>query len=83
MEEGLQIWDATENAIVESQPFILLGAANGPGLTYVNGSFFTIIETFITYISAGKALTPFCILLQKFHAWALVSAMHSGLWRKQ
>ncbi len=37
MKEGLQVWDAVDNKVFRSDPFILLGAADGPGLTYLNG----------------------------------------------
>ncbi|KAF8811838.1 hypothetical protein BYT27DRAFT_7221332 [Phlegmacium glaucopus] len=35
--EGLAIWDALENRSFISYLFILLGLADGPGLTYLNG----------------------------------------------
>ncbi|KJA13779.1 hypothetical protein HYPSUDRAFT_151159, partial [Hypholoma sublateritium FD-334 SS-4] len=37
MKEGLSIWDASENKSFISKIFILLGLADGPGLTYLNG----------------------------------------------
>ncbi len=37
MKEGLAIWDAAENKTFNSNIFILLGLADGPGLTYLNG----------------------------------------------
>ena len=37
MKEGLQIWDALENNIFRSNPFLHLGTADGPGMTYLNG----------------------------------------------
>ncbi len=37
MKEGLSIWDASENKVFVSKIFILLGLADGPGLTYLNG----------------------------------------------
>lgn len=37
MKEGLAIWDASENISFVSDLFILLGLADGPGLTYLNG----------------------------------------------
>jgi hypothetical protein len=35
--EGLQIWDASEDLIVTSKLFFAMGAADGPGLVYLNG----------------------------------------------
>lgn len=35
--EGLHIWDASKEAIVNSHPFFALGTADGPGLTHLNG----------------------------------------------
>ena len=37
MKEGLSIWDAEKDEVVESKPYVLLGAADGPGLAYLNG----------------------------------------------
>jgi len=35
--EGLPIWDASHNAVETSQLFFTLGAADGPGMSYLNG----------------------------------------------
>ena len=35
--EGLCIWDASRNEIFTSHPFLALGTADGPGMTYLNG----------------------------------------------
>jgi hypothetical protein len=35
--EGLRLWDASKNVIVTAHPFFALGAADGPGLTHLNG----------------------------------------------
>ena len=35
--EGLRIWDASKNTIFTSHPFLALGTADGPGMTYLNG----------------------------------------------
>lgn len=35
--DGLQIWDASKEAVVTSHPFFALGTADGPGLTHLNG----------------------------------------------
>jgi hypothetical protein len=35
--EGLRIWDASLNEIFTSHPFLALGTADGPGMTYLNG----------------------------------------------
>ena len=35
--EGLRIWDASLNQIFTSHPFLALGTADGPGMTYLNG----------------------------------------------
>jgi hypothetical protein len=35
--EGLRIWDASQDNIFVSHPFVALGAADGPGITYLNG----------------------------------------------
>lgn len=35
--DGLRIWDASKNAVVTSHPFFALAAADGPGLTHLNG----------------------------------------------
>jgi hypothetical protein len=37
MKEGLSIWDAEKDETVISKPYVLLGAADGPGLAYLNG----------------------------------------------
>lgn len=37
MKEGLAIWDASESRSFLSHPFLILGLADGPGLTYLNG----------------------------------------------
>ncbi|KAF8156748.1 hypothetical protein B0H34DRAFT_657539 [Crassisporium funariophilum] len=37
MKEGLLIWDASKNKLFISKIFVLLGLADGPGLTYLNG----------------------------------------------
>lgn len=37
MKEGLTIWDASEDKSFVSDIFIILGLADGPGLTYLNG----------------------------------------------
>jgi hypothetical protein len=37
MKEGLSIWDAEKDVTFVSEPYILLGAADGPGLAYLNG----------------------------------------------
>jgi hypothetical protein len=37
MKEGLGVWDASKNISFISDLFILLGLADGPGLTYLNG----------------------------------------------
>ncbi|KAF8815057.1 hypothetical protein BYT27DRAFT_7033082, partial [Phlegmacium glaucopus] len=36
MKEGLAIWDAFKNQSFISDLFLLLGLADGPGLTYLN-----------------------------------------------
>ena len=35
--EGLRMWDASKASIVTSFPFLAMGTADGPGLTYLNG----------------------------------------------
>jgi hypothetical protein len=35
--DGVQIWDASKEAIITSYPFFALGTADGPGLTHLNG----------------------------------------------
>ena len=35
--EGLPIWNASHNVVEISRPFFALGAADGPGMTYLNG----------------------------------------------
>ena len=35
--EGLMIWDAAEDRIFKSYPYLLLATADGPGMTYLNG----------------------------------------------
>ena len=35
--EGLMIWDAAEDRIFKSYPYLLLVIADGPGMTYLNG----------------------------------------------
>jgi len=35
--KGLCIWDASQDNIFVSYPFVALGAANSPGITYLNG----------------------------------------------
>jgi hypothetical protein len=35
--EGLRIWDASRNEVFTSYPFLALGTADGPGMTYLNG----------------------------------------------
>jgi hypothetical protein len=35
--EGLRIWDASLDKIFTSHPFLALGTADGPGMTYLNG----------------------------------------------
>ena len=37
MKEGLSIWDAARDLNFLSQPFLHLGTADGPGMTYLNG----------------------------------------------
>ena len=37
MKEGLGIWDAAEDITFISHPFLHLGTADGPGMTYLNG----------------------------------------------
>jgi hypothetical protein len=37
MKEGLGIWDAVRNVVFTSRPFLYLGTADGPGMTYLNG----------------------------------------------
>jgi hypothetical protein len=37
MKEGMRFWDAYQDLVFRSNPFIMLGAADGPGLTYLNG----------------------------------------------
>ena len=37
MKEGLTIWDINHDEIFISHPFLFLGAADGPGMTYLNG----------------------------------------------
>jgi hypothetical protein len=37
MREGLNIWDAADNVVFESKPFVHLGTADGPGMQYLNG----------------------------------------------
>jgi hypothetical protein len=37
MKEGLQVWDAHEDRVFTSKPFLFLGTADGPGMTYLNG----------------------------------------------
>ena len=35
--EGLRVWDAHQDIVFTSNPFIFLGTADGPGMTYLNG----------------------------------------------
>jgi hypothetical protein len=35
--EGLMIWDAAEDRLFRSYPYLLLAIADGPGMTYLNG----------------------------------------------
>jgi hypothetical protein len=35
--EGLKIWDASEDRVFKSFPYLLLATADGPGMTYLNG----------------------------------------------
>jgi len=35
--EGLHMWDASQQAIVTSEPFFCLATADGPGMAYQNG----------------------------------------------
>ena len=35
--EGLMIWDAAQDRIFKSYPYLLLATADGPGMTYLNG----------------------------------------------
>ncbi len=35
--EGLLMWDAIENMVITSRPFLLLGTADGPAMAYLNG----------------------------------------------
>lgn len=35
--EGMKAWDADQDCIFQSKVFVLFGAADGPGLTYLNG----------------------------------------------
>lgn len=35
--EGLQIWDAYDDKVVTSRPFLLMETADGPGMTGLNG----------------------------------------------
>ncbi|KAJ3505412.1 hypothetical protein NLJ89_g7431 [Agrocybe chaxingu] len=37
MKEGLQVWDAVTENVFQSDLYLHLGAADGPGLTYLNG----------------------------------------------
>jgi hypothetical protein len=37
MREGLNIWDAADNVVFESRPFVYPGMADGPGMQYLNG----------------------------------------------
>ena len=37
MKDGLKIWDINRDEIFISHPFLFLGAADGPGMTYLNG----------------------------------------------
>ena len=37
MKEGLNIWDAVNDIVFESKPFVHLGTADGPGMQYLNG----------------------------------------------
>jgi hypothetical protein len=37
MKEGLGVWDAARDLIFLSRPFLHLGTADGPGMTYLNG----------------------------------------------
>jgi hypothetical protein len=37
MKEGLGIWDAAQDVVFLSHPFLHLGTADGPGMTYLNG----------------------------------------------
>ena len=37
IKEGLGIWDAARDFVFLSQPFLHLGTADGPGMTYLNG----------------------------------------------
>ena len=37
MKEGLGVWDAARDLIFLSQPFLHLGTADSPGMTYLNG----------------------------------------------
>ncbi|KDQ09942.1 hypothetical protein BOTBODRAFT_178671 [Botryobasidium botryosum FD-172 SS1] len=36
-QEGLRVWDAIERAVVDNNPYLLLGTADGPGLACLNG----------------------------------------------
>ncbi|KDQ10224.1 hypothetical protein BOTBODRAFT_116094 [Botryobasidium botryosum FD-172 SS1] len=35
--EGLRVWDAIERDVVDNNPYLLLGTADGPGLACLNG----------------------------------------------
>ena len=35
--EGLKVWDAHQDRVFTSNPFLFLGTADGPGMTYLNG----------------------------------------------
>jgi hypothetical protein len=37
MKEGIRIWDARDNRVFTSYPFVLLGTADGPGMAMMDG----------------------------------------------